>query len=523
MEDYNRPQITCKEIDTNIEKKRNPEQIRKNTGNEDPLCPDYIIFLTKKYKKKKGIFLCVSRPSLYSKLKNYDIKEVDYSERSRYYENDNYAFNDGEILPNVIYKKMELGSKNIYFPIETFPIKQILYKIRSFIQVCETLGAKKIHIKYNKISSKTLNLNQDINMIASSFKMQSMTDKSDEKDIVTTLHYEKSVFSSQICLDVNDFEKYLKNNNSHFLISVKDYNTDINLRYLVRSRLFSNLKKYSTTFTMNQHNTIDFSLMSTLNEYGLSMKVNKKKLNSLIIDITVEFHEFEDIIGSDNAPLDEIGFKWVRRRFYKYINEKGESNSRPIVAFLRRLCMEKDQNATNNEFNQYAKKLYLYETFHGTQNLLNKAVNIHYWVDITKFLDIIQHFDPTDIVQLNEAGLNKIYHLGDYLPDEDKIVYLEKFIRLIAKRRNLEKEHERYIEHLKETKNLGVLLHIWDWTSLEAFILTIKNSSIGDGTKYSTQKFNLFGFYNNLRKNEETTSMRNNGNYQENDKSSIFF
>ena len=60
---------------------------------------------------------------------------------------------------------------------------------------------------------------------------------------------------------------------------------------------------------MNQHSTIDFFLMSTLNDYGLSMQINKKKSSSLIIDITVEFHEFEDIIGSDNAPLDEVGFK----------------------------------------------------------------------------------------------------------------------------------------------------------------------------------------------------------------------
>ena len=275
------------------------------------------------------------------------------------------------------------------------------------------------------------------------------------------------------------------------------------MRYLVRSRLFSNLQKYSTTFTMNQHSSIDFSLMGTLNDYGLSMKVNKKKCSSLIIDITVEFHNFEDIIGSDNAPLDEIGFKWIRRRFYKNMNENSETNSRPIVAFIRRLCIEKDMNSSYNDFNQYAKKLYLYETFHGTQNLLNKAVYLHYWVDINKFLDILKHFNPLDVVELNEIGLQRIYHLGDFLPEEDKIEYLERFIHLIAKRKNLGEEYDKYIEHLKNENNLSELLHICDWTSLEALINMLKNNSTGIGQKFSTKYFNLFGFYNNLRKTKE--------------------
>ena len=42
---------------------------------------------------------------------------------------------------------MDLGRKNIYFPLDSFLIKQVMYKIRSFIQICETLGAKAIKIK----------------------------------------------------------------------------------------------------------------------------------------------------------------------------------------------------------------------------------------------------------------------------------------------------------------------------------------------------------------------------------------
>ena len=102
-----------------------------------------ILFLLLRNIRKKDLFLCLSKPSLYSKLEKYSIKSEVYTDRSKYYKDDSYAFNDGEILPNVIYKKMELGAKNIYFPIENYPIKQILYKIRSFIQVWKHLARKK--------------------------------------------------------------------------------------------------------------------------------------------------------------------------------------------------------------------------------------------------------------------------------------------------------------------------------------------------------------------------------------------
>ena len=471
----------------------------KQEINTAHLYSDYIIFITQKYRNKKTLFLCLKKHSLRSRLENYQIQCINYEERHKYYKDEKYAFNDGEILPNVIYKKMELGAKNIYFPIETYPIKQILYKIRSFIQVCETLGACAIHIKYNKVEATSMNINQDLNVLAGSFKFHTENTNSDEKDIVTTLSYDKTVFSSQICLNVTDFEKYLENNDSHFLISFKDYNTDINLRYLVRSRLFSNLKKYSTTFTMNNYSTIDFSLMGTLNDYGLCTKFNKKKMGALIIDISVEFHEFENIIGSDNAPLDDVGFKWIRRRYYKNICNGSEPNSRPTIAFIRRLCLEKDQKALEGEFNEYAKKLFIYETFYGTQSLLNKANNLNYWVDVSKFLNILENFNPIDMVQLNEEGLQKIYHLCDNLSDDDKLEYLERFLRFVAIRRNLVNEYDIYIKYLRKESKINDILHIWDWTSVEALISMLKSNTFNSEGTNEYEMFNLFKFYDNIR------------------------
>ena len=110
------------------------------------------------------------------------------------------------------------------------------------------------------------------------------------------------------------------------------------------------------------------------------------------------------------------------------------------------------------------------------------------------------YFDPLDIVELNESGLNRIYHLGDYLLEEDKLEYLEKFISLIAKRRNLEKEYEKYIQHLRTENNQRSYCIYGIGSSLEALITMLKNASFKNTSKFSTQYFNLFGFYNNLKK-----------------------
>ena len=459
---------------------------------------DYLIFLTEKYRRKKESCFFIKKKSLFESLKKYDIKCLNYEDRFDYYNNQQCAFNDGEILPNVIYKKMDLGRKNIYFPLESFLIKQVLYKIRSFIQICETLGAKLIKIKYNKIKKKGLNIKEDINIITGSFKTELSKEEHQDNSIKTLLTYDKSVYSSELFLCPRQFEKTIKKKDSHFLISEKDYNTDINLRYLVRSRLISNLNKYSTSFIMNQHSTIDFSLMGTLQGYGLTSKFNKNESSSLSIDILVDFYDFDQIIGGENSPLNENGFKWIRRKYWKLREDNNNPDPISTAAFIRRICEKYDSSDYNSEtenvYKNYSHKLILYEKYFGKDYFMEKCHNINYWIDIKNFLIILRYFDPMNYITFDKVGLAKIYNVADGIGKIEQIEYIKRFLHTCAARKDLSKAFNKYVENLEKTGKIDELLLFYDWKSVEALL-----KALADKFDQDSITNDIFGIFSYLK------------------------
>ena len=487
---------SSKNKESSINKENSHKENIENTSEGANNRIDYIIFLTEKYRRKKDIFLLLKKKSLFDKLKRYDIKCLNYEDRFDYYYNSQFAFNDGEILPNVIYKKMDLGRKNIYFPLESFLIKQVMYKIRSFIQICETLGAKAIKITYNKIKKKGLNIKEDINIVTGSFSTELTKEEKTDNSISTTLNYDKSIYSSELFLCPRQFEKTIKKKDSHFLISEKDYNTDINLRYLVRSRLISNLKRYSTTFIMNQHSTIDFSLMGTLQGYGLTSKFNKNESNSLSIDILVEFYDFDEIVGGENSPLNENGFKWVRRKYGK-LRDSGEKPS-PIstAAFIRRLCEKYDESKYTSDieevYKNYSYKLILFERYFGKEHFIDKCHHINYWIDVKNFLNILRYFDPINYISFDKDGLIKIYNVADGLGKNEQIKYIRKFLYICAARKDLSKAFNKYIEDLEQKNKLDELLLFYDWNSVEALLKALEDKFEQDSI--TSEIFGIFSY-----------------------------
>ena len=66
----------------------------------------------------------------------------------------NIFFDEGIIYKNVIYQKMEITNNILFVPIYKYKLKYIEYKIRSFCQIMEELGAKEIEIEFLNNKSK---------------------------------------------------------------------------------------------------------------------------------------------------------------------------------------------------------------------------------------------------------------------------------------------------------------------------------------------------------------------------------
>ena len=57
----------------------------------------------------------------------------------------------------MMYKKIKFANHYLFLPFNVYAIKKVEYKLRSFCQIAEKMGAEKIEIKYD---SKYLNENK---------------------------------------------------------------------------------------------------------------------------------------------------------------------------------------------------------------------------------------------------------------------------------------------------------------------------------------------------------------------------
>ena len=109
---------------------------------------------------------------------------------------DKIFFNDGNIIKNTLYTTLRLG-KGIYFiENEKYPIKLVECQIRSFCQLMEEMGSKKITISYDNFSVKSKKLNSDIKNMAGDLGFEISEDSKKERQIKFELLYPKSNNSS---------------------------------------------------------------------------------------------------------------------------------------------------------------------------------------------------------------------------------------------------------------------------------------------------------------------------------------
>ena len=104
-------------------------------------------------------------------------------------------FNEGEIIKNCLYKKMEITDTIIFIPIELYNLKQTEYKLRGFCQIVEELGAKEIEIIFKNTDTKITNkdyrvsVGDEIEMIAGNLGLKSNNKKEENTNYCYNYNY----------------------------------------------------------------------------------------------------------------------------------------------------------------------------------------------------------------------------------------------------------------------------------------------------------------------------------------------
>uniref|UniRef100_A0A6C0HVY1 Uncharacterized protein n=1 Tax=viral metagenome TaxID=1070528 RepID=A0A6C0HVY1_9ZZZZ len=240
-----------------------------------------------------------------------------------YMNNDNLCygimFNEGEIIKNCLYKKMEITDTIMFIPIELYNLKQTEYKLRGFCQIVEELGAKEIEIIFknydSKITSKEYraSIGNEIEFIAGNLGLKSSNKKEENTNYCYNLTYPNN---STILLN----EKMIKNKikKKKFIVSDTIFKSTLELQYLVHSRCRHLIDKYSTTFSFDNNNIIDKNIYLKLKTHGIEIGGNFKTSNNVKNNINiitnvsfVNLEQCKNLINGMNVSLDEVGFNHI--------------------------------------------------------------------------------------------------------------------------------------------------------------------------------------------------------------------
>jgi len=297
---------------------------------------DYKLYHRCKFKKTKRVFLsqdfqgCIFLPYEYTTTlkKNLQVLNNDIlkneSNNKKFYFNDHeidycICFDEGEILKDCVYKKLEIINKMLFIPINKYQIKLTEYKIRGFCQMVEELGAKNIEITFKKndviVKKKDINTNigSDIELLAGGLGLSNSNEKENNEDYKYTLSYPDN---NNILLNEKSIKNKIKK--KRFIISQDIFNSSLELQYLIRSRCRHFITKYSTIFSFDNKNIIDKKLSQKFKAYKINTNLDisyKKEQNYFLqIKTDVIFSDQKDYINNlfgYSVSLDKIGFNFL--------------------------------------------------------------------------------------------------------------------------------------------------------------------------------------------------------------------
>lgn len=282
-------------------------------------------------------------------------------------------FFEGNIELNTLYKKICFSREELFLTFDKFSLKNIEYKLKAFCQIAEKMGALNIKIDYDfnnkSITSKDLNLDMVSNGIG-----VSTTDTNDTNEkLKFSFDYTKKNYN----FNLNKFDlinTIIKE--TEFFITKDEFESDIDLKFLIDSRCINLIKKYDTCLIFNNVSELERKISLKAKSYGLNLGYNKSVNKSTSIKIVIEFLNIYDFPKSVNG----LNIYNLREGFFhlsnliKIDNEKVNLNNDYINLNYIKInnflySHLKSLNSKNFEINlDYNKNLDLIKTYNAIIN-----------------------------------------------------------------------------------------------------------------------------------------------------------
>jgi hypothetical protein len=235
-------------------------------------------------------------------------------------------FYNNEKKYKTIYKRLCLRNKNLYIPIEEYSKYYLTFKTKICTSIVENLGVKSIEFKHNEFTHSIINV--DAHLTVNNFKNAThiQSEKKDNYKNDDTKLYNKAHCKFLFC-SAKKFEEEIKNLKNDFL-NVNEFNSDLELRNLIRSRLIGNLIEYDLKYEIEFMNSIEVDMVSSFmnnNEIGVSLKkmANKK----LTVSLHIKFYKYSALINNDNIQLNEQCLKILVNNDNNDNNDNKDNNN----------------------------------------------------------------------------------------------------------------------------------------------------------------------------------------------------
>ncbi len=363
-------------------------------------------------------------------------------------------FNEGEIIKDCLYKKMEITDTIMFIPIEQYNLKQTEYKLRGFCQIVEELGAKNINITFKTTNNEYKKMNasintsigDDIELIAGNLGLSSTINNINSSHYCYDLTYPNN---SIITLDERKIKKKIKRNK--FIVSDSIFRSNLELQYLVHSRCRYLIDKYSAVFTFDNTNIIDKSIYTNLKSHGIKLSFNyesKSKIKhniQIITDVNfVTLEECADLINGNSVSLDEVGFNHIIESI-KYCNFETKGIYK-IMNFIEMYIIHefKHNNSSHyDEIHYIINKIKKELTIEEYAKLLCNYFTIDsQWIHFTHFIDLLcrksQSYDKLGYIIMISNSNNNIIN----------------FIQQVCLQKNIENKFWKMLQpHNKSLKN----------------------------------------------------------------------
>lgn len=330
------------------------------------------------------------------------------------------CFDEGEILKDIIYKRMEIREKILFTPIDKYNLKVTEYKIRGFCQIMEEMGANKIEINFiNNNTSKNctnVNIKNNIHDIINNLGFN-ISDENDKKENQKyNLNFSKL---NTIVLNENHIIKKIKN--KEYILSENNFNSNLELQYVISSRCKHYIKKYSTSFTLDSNILIDKKLFNKLQKFKIGTNLNFSKIKSQITHYSIltnviffDVLDMKDNINGSCVSFDYNGFNFL-------ISSLSQENFKikgiyKIIDFVEYFCHKSLKKNNKKDYDVIVKILNLIKekfTLKEYADILLNYFSINStWIDFEYFINLLLgksiSYDKLGFLILYQNNLNLV-------------------------------------------------------------------------------------------------------------------